>query len=157
YVTAAGAIIRDYFAQGFYPTASRVAADRMPNVSGSLVRAALVASANFLEEYAFANGVIPARATGHDLQVANSRSINIGSGSGVNVGVIGNGIQGYGRVVLDQVLPLSNYPPTRGVGAPDTIEYPAAGLLIYDMLGTGEPPINNSTNTMTEKTFTVDG
>jgi len=28
------------------------------------------------------------------------------------------------------------------MGSPDTLEYPAAGLLVYDMLGTGEPPID---------------
>ena len=41
--------MRDYFAQGFYPTGSRKTGDRMANLSGSLVKAALVASANFLE------------------------------------------------------------------------------------------------------------
>src|SRR5262249_16230309 len=50
--TAAGAVIRDYFAQGFYPTATRQTNDRMLKVSGSLVRAALVASANILDRNA---------------------------------------------------------------------------------------------------------
>jgi len=45
FATAAGAIVRDYFAQGFYPTGTRQTADRNPQVSGSLVRASLVASA----------------------------------------------------------------------------------------------------------------
>jgi len=70
---------------------------------------------------------------------------------------MGNNTQGYGRPVLDQVLPITNYPSTRGIGSPDTIEYPAAGLLVYDMLGTGEPPINNGSNILTEKSFVVDG
>jgi hypothetical protein len=152
YTTAAGALVRDYFAQGFYPTAVRQAADRMPKVSGSLVRAALIASANFLEHFS-----IPRQATTNDKLIANTRGANIGTVSGFPVGVIGNNSQGYGRPVLAQVLPLSNYPPTRGIGAPDTIEYPAAGLIVHDMLGTGEPPIDNAGNTMTEKTFVVDG
>jgi hypothetical protein len=150
FATAAGALIRDYFAQGFYPTAKRVTGDRMQNVSGSLVRAALVASANFEEDF-----FIPGRTLPSDLTVASSRGVNI-TVAGVPVGVIGNGVQGYGRIVLDQVLPLPNYPPTRGIGAPGTVEFPAAGAIVYDMLGTGEAPIDN-TSGPTEKTFRVDG
>ncbi|HYV85511.1 MAG TPA: S8 family serine peptidase, partial [Patescibacteria group bacterium] len=44
YLTGAGAIVRDYFAQGFYPSATRTTSDRMPRVSGALVKAALAAS-----------------------------------------------------------------------------------------------------------------
>jgi len=150
YTSAAGAIIRDYFAQGFYPSATRQTADRMPKLSGSLVRAALVASANFLEQF-----TVPQKASTNDKLLGNTRGANMGSISGVPVGVIGNMSQGYGRPVLDQVLPLPNYPPTRGIGLPDTVEYPAAGVLIYDMLGTGEAPIDNAGNTQTEKTFQV--
>ncbi len=149
--TAAGAVIRDYFAQGFYPTATRQTADRMPKLSGSLVRAALVASANFLDQYTEAQKASPT-----DKLIGKTRGANIGTVAGFPVGVIGNMSQGYGRAVLDQVLPLSNYPPTRGIGTPDTIEYPAAGLIVYDMLGTGEPPITNGANPP-DKVFTVDG
>jgi len=157
--TAAGALIRDYFAQGFYPTATRQQADRMPKLSGSLVRAALVASANFLDQYTEAQKASPT-----DKQLGKTRGSNIGDVASFHVGIIGNMSQGYGRPILDQVLPLSNYPATRGIGTPDTIEYPAAGLIIYDMLGTGEPPINNTTPIncatsagCTEKAFQVDG
>jgi hypothetical protein len=160
FMTAAGAIVRDYFAQGFYPTATRQSADRMPRVSGSLVRAALVASANFLDQMTVPSSQ---ETTTNDKLVGNTRGANIGSVSGVPVGVMGNNAQGYGRPVLDQVLPITNYPPTRGIGAPDTLEYPAAGLIIYDMMGTGEPVINNTSpiNCATgagcvEKTFVVD-
>ncbi|MBI1951424.1 MAG: thrombospondin type 3 repeat-containing protein, partial [Acidobacteria bacterium] len=152
YTTAAAAIIRDYFAQGFYPSATRQTADRMPQVSGSLVRAALIASANFLEQFS-----VESSGTSTDKLLANTRGTNVGSPGGFPVGVMGNNAQGYGRPVLDQVLPLPNYPPTRGIGAPDTVEYPAAGLIVYDMLGTGEPPIDNGGNAMTEKSFIVDG
>src|SRR5262245_23075381 len=141
FATAAGAVIRDYFAQGFYPTATRQTADRMPRVSGSLVRAALVASANVLNQITIPSSQ---ETTQNDKLLGNSRGANMGTVSGVVVGVMGNNSQGYGRPVLDQVLPIANYPPTRGIGAPDTIEYPAAGLIVYDMLGTGEPPINNT-------------
>ncbi|HEU4400496.1 MAG TPA: thrombospondin type 3 repeat-containing protein [Candidatus Polarisedimenticolia bacterium] len=163
FATAAGAIVRDYFAQGFYPTATRQAGltgqvdDRMPNVSGSLVRAALVASANFVENTELN---LPEKKVQNDITLATTRAMDLGTIKGDVVGVMGNGIQGYGRIVLDQVLPLSNYPPTRGTGGPNTIEYPAAGLLVWDSIGTGEPPITN-TNTpskgVVEKQFIVDG
>ncbi|HYV20824.1 MAG TPA: thrombospondin type 3 repeat-containing protein [Verrucomicrobiae bacterium] len=156
FATAAGAVVRDYFAQGFYPTGSRQTADRNPMVSGSLVRAALVASGNFLEY--LVNDIPPGNATiAADMSVFQSRGANVGTVSGVQVGLLGNFVQGYGRIVLDSVLPISNIPVTTGYGSPDTVEYPAAGLIVYDMLATGEPPINNTTNTLTEKTFTVDG
>jgi hypothetical protein len=154
FATAAGAIVRDYFAQGFYPTGTRQTADRNPQVSGSLVRASLVASANFLE---YLVNDVAQRPSTADMAVFQSRGANVGTVSGVSVGLLGNFVQGYGRIVLDSVLPISNIPPTIGFGGPDTIEYPAAGLIVYDMLATGEPPINNTTNTLTEKTFTVDG
>jgi hypothetical protein len=154
FATAAGAVVRDYFAQGFYPTGSRQTADRNGTVSGSLVRAALVASANFLEY--LVNDVPPRPATA-DMAVFQSRGANVGNVAGTQIGLLGNFVQGYGRIVLDNVLPISNIPSTIGMGEPDTIEYPAAGLIVYDMLGTGEPPINNTTNILTEKTFTVNG
>jgi hypothetical protein len=155
FATAAGAIVRDYFAQGFYPTGTRQTADRNPLVSGSLVRASLVASANFLEY--LVNDVPPGPPPAADMNVFQSRGANVGVVAGANVGLLGNFVQGYGRIVLDSVLPISNIPPTTGYGSPDTVEYPAAGLIVYDMLATGEPPINNAGNTLTEKTFTLDG
>ncbi|PYT10908.1 MAG: hypothetical protein DMF51_16980, partial [Acidobacteria bacterium] len=138
YATGAGAIVRDYFAQGFYPTGSRTVNDRLPSpgVSGSLVKAALIASANFLEgipvnDYPNAN----------DQLVGQSRSVNLGSVGGFPVGVIGNNEQGYGRIQLSNVLPIPNWPPSKAIGLPDTPEYPAAGLLIFDDIATGEKPI----------------
>jgi len=160
FATAAGAVIRDYFAQGFYPTGTRQAAplagatdDRMPRLSGSLVRAALVASANFLEN---TETRLPGRVSPNDLKLETTRAGNMGTVSGADVGVIGNGIQGYGRIVLDQVLPLPNYPPTRGIGLPNSVEYPASGLLVFDSLGTDEPTINN-TRLVNEHTFKLNG
>jgi Thrombospondin type 3 repeat/Subtilase family len=133
YATGAGALVRDYFAQGYYPTGGRVAANRMPNVSGALVKALLVASANFEEQ----SGVTDFR-NDTERYVAQARAANL-----PGVGIIGNGEQGYGRIQVSNVLPIPNWPPFRPIGTPDTLEYPAAGLLIYDDIGTGEPVINN--------------
>ncbi|HYS04579.1 MAG TPA: thrombospondin type 3 repeat-containing protein [Candidatus Dormibacteraeota bacterium] len=147
YATGAGAVVRDYFAQGFYPTGSRKTGDRMANLSGSLVKAALVASANFLEGI----GVTDYPTT-NDKLVGQSRAVNL-TVSGV--GVIGNQEQGYGRIQLSSVLPIPNWPPSKAIGLPNTPEYPASGVLIFDDMGTGEPPINNLTNTTATHLFTV--
>ena len=148
-VAGVAALIRDYFAQGFYPTGSRVVADRVPNLSGSLVKASIAASANFLEEL---DSEYP---NNNDQTLAFTRAVNLGTVSGTPVGVIGNNEQGYGRPVVSSVLPLANWPAGKGIGTPNTIEYPAAGLIIYDDIATGEPPINNTT-TLIEHNFTVD-
>ena len=148
-IAGVAALVRDYLAQGFYPTGARVDTDRMPNVSGAFVKASLAASANFEE---LLESDYP---TVNDRAIAFGRSINVGTISGTNVGILGNMEQGYGRPVLTSVLPLANWPQGKGIGAPDTIEYPAAGLLVYDDLATGEPTINNTTRTFIEHTFTV--
>jgi subtilisin family serine protease len=41
-VAGLAALVRDYFAQGFYPTGAPVAADRRPDVSAALVKAMLI-------------------------------------------------------------------------------------------------------------------
>jgi hypothetical protein len=148
-VAGLGALIRDYLAQGFYPTGSRVDADRMPTVSGPMVRAALAASANFEE---LLQNEYP---TTTDRTIAFGRGVNLGTVAGTNIGVIGNMEQGYGRPVLTSVLPLANWPRGKGIGSPQAIEYPAAGLILYDELATGEQAINNTTRTQIEHTFTV--
>ena len=147
-VAGVAALIRDYFAQGFYPTGSRVTADRVANVSGPLVKAAIAASANFLEEI---DAEFP---TNNDQTLAFTRALNMGVVSGTSVGVIGNNEQGYGRPVVTSILPLANWPAGKGIGSPNTLEYPASGLLIYDDIATAEPPINN-TATVNEHTFKV--
>jgi hypothetical protein len=150
YATGAGALVRDYFAQGFYPTGSRTTGNRMPGLSGALVKAALVASANFMENIGVSDLPIVA-----DRLIAQSRALNMGSVSGTPVGVLGNNEQGYGRIQLSSVLPIPNWPPSKAIGLPNTLEYPAAGLLIFDDIGTGAPPINNTTNTDVARTFLV--
>jgi hypothetical protein len=150
YATGAGALVRDYFAQGFYPTSSRTTGNRMPGLSGALVKAALVASANFME-----NVGVTDFPTAADRLIGQSRALNLGSVAGTPIGVLGNNEQGYGRIQLSSVLPIPNWPPSRAIGLPNTPEYPAAGLLIYDDMGTGELPINNTTNTNVARTFVV--
>jgi hypothetical protein len=158
--TAGGAIVRDYFAQGFYPTGSRQTADRMPQVSGALVKAALVASANFQEDIRD-----PIRVTTEDRWVASARSIHLGTVSGPggseDVGVIGNNVQGFGRIVLNNVLPIPNYTPAQAtIQEIFTPESPVAGLIVHDTMATGELPIDNSgeaPGSIRDFTFTVDG
>ncbi len=78
---AAGAamLVRDYFAQGLYPTGAQVNANQVSNISGALVKAILVASADYL------------------------------NGGGVPTGYRFNNEQGYGRIQLDNVLPLQTW------------------------------------------------
>src|SRR5207249_802310 len=83
-IAGVGALIRDYLAQGFYPTGARTDADRMPTVSGPLVKAALAASANFEERQG-----LEYRTTGDKL-VGLARAVSLFGISGVNPGVIGN-------------------------------------------------------------------
>ncbi len=149
-VAGVAALIRDYLAQGLYPTGSRNTDDRVPTVSGPLVKAAIAASANFLEE---AGTDYPSSS---DRQVGIARSINLGVIGTTDIGILGNSEQGYGRPVLTSVLPLANWPTSKGIGGPDTVEYPSAGLLIFDELATGEPSINNGTHLEVLHTFTVD-
>ncbi|MFQ5876510.1 MAG: S8 family serine peptidase [Acidobacteriota bacterium] len=149
-VAGAAALVRDYFAQGFYPTGTRVDGDRIPNVSGPMVKAAIAASANFLEQ------IGTDYPTPSDRSVAFARAVNLSIVAGSNVGVIGNNEQGYGRPVLTSVLPLANWPTGKGIGSPDTVEYPAAGLIVYDELATGEPAIRHETRPVIEHDFVVD-
>jgi hypothetical protein len=155
FATAAAAVLRDYFAQGFYPMGARNDADRMPRVSGALVKAAFAASASFGEQIQEA-----LRVTKEERTVARSRSVNLPNVAGVEVGVIGNMIQGYGRITLDQVLPIANYTASQGtVQEFFTVEYPAAGLIVHDSFSTGAVVIDNAEPSGVFETFefTVDG
>ena len=89
---AAGAalLVRDYFAQGFYPdgTASNPAnaTDQVSNISGDLVKAVLVASADWMNA---ANSNLP--------------------GGGLTRKFRGNFEQGFGRIQLSNALPLQTF------------------------------------------------
>ncbi|PYS95683.1 MAG: hypothetical protein DMF50_07715, partial [Acidobacteria bacterium] len=138
YVTGAAAIVRDYFAQGFYPTANRTLGDRMPSLSGAAVKAALVASANF------ENGVTTVGQDDNEKNIRRTRGMDMANIGSVFVGVMGNNEQGFGRAVLTQVLPLPNWSRTFVLN-PNTVgEQPSQGLLVFDSLSTGEPLIDNT-------------
>lgn len=87
----AGALIRDYFAQGFYPdgTASNPAnsLDQVPNLSAALVKAILIDSAEFLDYPG--PGLIPSSRNPTQYRFNNE--------------------QGYGRIQLNKALPLQTY------------------------------------------------
>ena len=83
----AGLLVRDYFAQGFYPTGAQVTANAV-NISGALQKAILVASADFLN-----GGDAPGGAV-FDTTPHNHRF---------------NNEQGYGRIQLDRALPLQTW------------------------------------------------
>jgi hypothetical protein len=156
YLTGAGAIIRDYFAQGFYPTGDRTTANRVSNLSGTVVKAALVASSDFLE-----GGIATQGQDNNERDLRRSRCLDLGTvggvGGSVQVDIMCNSEQGYGRPVLTDVLPLSNWSdgfvlhPTSLLAR----EHPAAGLLVWDRLATAEPLINNTTQTSVTHTFRV--
>jgi thrombospondin type 3 repeat protein len=155
-VTGAGAIIRDYFAQGLYPTGDRTSANRIPNVSGALVKAALVASARFTTNIR-TPGELGTSTT--DKTLRRTRCFDEGTVAGVPIGIMCNSEQGYGRVVLTNILPLPNWAKSHrlgGVAADGTRwtagntppgvahwEHPAQGLLMWDDIATGEALIGN--------------
>ncbi len=100
---AAGAalLVRDYFVQGFYPdgTASNTlnAADQVPNISGALVKAILIASADFLNYPCYLGD------PSCTISTANPTKYRF------------NNEQGYGRVQLNNILPLLTYPSPVGL------------------------------------------
>ncbi|HKQ96534.1 MAG TPA: S8 family serine peptidase, partial [Candidatus Polarisedimenticolia bacterium] len=142
-------LVRDYFQQGFYPTGSRgPASDRMPRISGALVKATLAASADFGE------GTGTTGTNGNDLVVRRTRATPLPIPF-VGIETIGNNEQGYGSSVLTDVLPLQNWPDTF-VLHPDSgmpREFPAAALLVWDSLSTGEPLIDNGAHTSATHLF----
>src|SRR5262249_48868710 len=139
YMAGAGAVIRDYFAQGFYPTGDRVTANRTANLSGSTVKALLAASADFNE-----GGIGTQGQDNNERDLRRTRCFDegtVGGGQGsVQVDIMCNSEQGYGRPVLTDVLPLSNWPDNFILHPvqPNIEENPAAGLLVFDHLATGE-------------------
>jgi hypothetical protein len=153
-MTGAGALIRDYFAQGFYPTGDRQTSDRVANLSGALVKAALVASADFSE-----GGIGTQGQDNNERDLRRTRCLDRSTVQGVQVDIMCNSEQGYGRPVLTDVLPLAGWSddfvlhPVSG----DPREYPAGGLLAFDPIATGEGWIDNTTATSRTHTFRVAG
>jgi len=157
-VTGAAAIVRDYFAQGMYPGEDRAPANRVPNISGALVKAALVASARFTTNIRTPG---EGNKTTPDKILRRTRATDLGTINGFSIGIMGNSEQGYGRVVLTNVLPLPDWPdafrlggvdPDNGIRwtagntppGPSHWEHPAQGLLVWDDIATAEPAIDNT-------------
>jgi hypothetical protein len=100
-VAGAAVQARDYFAKGFYPTGAATTADRISRVSGPLVKALLVNSADFASQ-----GPVLGSCTGRGPLTCFTE-------------------QGYGKVELANTLPLANYraerrPPNTTVVGPST-------------------------------------
>ena len=86
-VAGASALIRDYFAQGYYPDGVRKTANQEPVISGALVKAILIASTEFMGNIQNPGGTL-------------------------TEGGRFNFEQGYGRPELDNALPLQSWPPS---------------------------------------------
>jgi hypothetical protein len=114
---AAGAalLVRDYFAQGGYPDGTTTdignAGDQIPNISGALVKAVLIASADYM------TGDRPP-----------SFSAMFPGGDGLTVVYRFNNEQGYGRIQLSNALPLQTWPESvSGLRVQDSVVAPVAG------------------------------
>ncbi|MCP3981475.1 MAG: S8 family serine peptidase [bacterium] len=105
-VTGAAALVRDYFAQGFFPDGTGNNPgndnDEIGNVSGSLVKAILINSADFLS----CNG------RNDFLTLRAGRTRDCPRESYLKDRYRFNHEQGYGRVKLDNALPLENWSPS---------------------------------------------
>ncbi len=89
----AGLLIRDYFAQGFYPTGTQVEANGVPNLSGALLKTVLMLSGDFLDgTTVYVGYFVPTLSAKYRW----------------------NYEQGYGKIQLNNVLPLATYssPPS---------------------------------------------
>ncbi len=91
----AGLLVRDYFAQGFYPDGTNANpgnnSDKVSTISGALVKAILVASADWMNA--------PGSNLPYPPPVGNlTRKFR------------GNREQGFGRIQLTNALPLQSYP-----------------------------------------------
>jgi hypothetical protein len=133
--SGAALLVRDYFAQGFYPdgTASNVgnAADKVANISGDLVKAILVNSASFMS-----TGKLNAQG-----------QLDVGSQilSGLTQKARFNREQGYGRINLSNALPLQSYAGSvSGLIVDDGGMNPAGGLIHSTNLVTNLAPGTDS-------------
>jgi hypothetical protein len=99
---AAGAalVVRDYFAQGFYPDGTDTnpgnGTDQVTYMTGALLKSILIASADWMNN------------------VASLENPN-GPGANMRFTYRFNNEQGYGRVQLNNVLPLDTYPSALGL------------------------------------------
>ncbi len=128
---AAGAalVVRDYFQQGYYPDGTSTnpgnSTDQEPNISGALVKAILIASAEWVGQGSSpGNPWNPGVNCGHRYRFNNKT--------------------GYGRIQLNRVLPLQTYASPSGLivtdgggvaGAPNNL----------GLSGTANPNITETT------------
>jgi hypothetical protein len=133
--SGAALLVRDYFSQGFYPdgTASNPgnAADKVANISGPLVKAILVNSANFMSTGEF----------------NSAGQLDVGSQilTGLTQKARFNREQGYGRINLSRVLPLQSYSgAVSGLIVDDGGMNPPGGLVHGTNLVTNLAPGANS-------------
>ena len=84
----AGLLVRDYFAQGFYPNGAKTAGSEVSTISGALLKAVLVTSAEWM----------------------HAADSNLPFGLNLTRKFRGNREQGFGRIVLTNALPLQSYP-----------------------------------------------
>jgi hypothetical protein len=115
-------------------------------------RPAITASADFNE-----GGLNRQNEDTSERYVRRTRCLDVGIVAGTNVGIICNSEQGYGRAVGTNVFPLENWSNEFQLhpGGANVREYPAAGLLVWDSLATGEPGLDNTTTSVSH-TFLVD-
>ena len=110
---AAGAalLVRDYFAQGFYPdgTASNPgnAADKVATISGDLLKAILVTSADWMNQ----PGTQTSQTPTNDPWSTTTADF-FGFLGNLTERFRGNREQGFGRIQLTNALPLQSYPAT---------------------------------------------
>jgi len=104
----AGLLVRDYFAQGFYPDGTNTNpgnnADKVATISGALVKAILVASADWMNQPGTVSSQTPTNApwgTTPDF---------FGFQGNLTRKFRGNREQGFGRIQLNKALPLTTYP-----------------------------------------------
>ncbi len=109
--TAAGAglLVRDYFAQGFYPDGTNSnpgnAADQVSTISGDLLKALLVASADWMNQPGTQTSQLPT----NDPWSPSVPDFYAFVGN-LTRKFRGNREQGFGRIQLSNVLPLQSYP-----------------------------------------------
>jgi hypothetical protein len=106
--SGAALLVRDYFAQGFYPDGSSTnpgnAAEQVADVSGPLIKALIVASAEFIPL------ATQRRPPWYSPYYVSRRRAWSEAYPWVTLPFRFNNEQGYGRLQLDNVLPLQSWP-----------------------------------------------
>jgi hypothetical protein len=127
----AGLLVRDYFAQGFYPDGTNTnpgnAADQVSTISGALLKAILITSADWMNQPGTVVSQQPTNA-----QFGTTPDF-FGFQGALTRKFRGNREQGYGRIILTSALPLQTSPST------------VSGLIVGDGGGAPAGLINSTT------------